>query len=150
MPIFLGFLIPIAAFSFGLGLTLPLLRLERLIFLQDTPSLLQVISGLYEDGEPFIAVLVFAFSVMLPALKILVLGISALHLSSRKWLMALSSLGKWSMMDVMLVALVIFAAKTSGLASAQVLPGLWFYAAATLSTAIAAFMVGRTPSEHSV
>ncbi|SDR33220.1 paraquat-inducible protein A [Pseudovibrio sp. Tun.PSC04-5.I4] len=146
MPVFLGFLIPIAAFSFGLGLTLPLLRMERLYFLQDTPSLIQMINGLYEDGEPTIAVLVFAFSVVLPALKILVLGISALHPSSVKWLMTLSYLGKWSMMDVMLVALVIFAAKTSGLASAQVLPGLWFYAVATLSTAIAAFMVSRTAS----
>ncbi|QUS55183.1 paraquat-inducible protein A [Pseudovibrio brasiliensis] len=143
MPVLLGFLIPIAAFSFALGLTLPLLSMERLYFLQDTPSLLQVISGLYEDGEVSIAGLVFVFSVFLPALKILVLGISALHRSSSKWLTTLSYLGKWSMMDVMLVALVIFAAKTSGLASAQVLPGLWFYAGATLSTAVAAFMVGR-------
>lgn len=144
MPVLLGFLIPIAAFSFGLGLTLPLLQMERLYFLQDTPNLLQVINGLYEDGEPTIAILVFAFSVALPALKIVVLGISALHRSSRKWLRTLSYLGKWSMMDVMLVALVIFAAKTSGLASAEVLPGLWFYAAATLSTALAAFMVGHS------
>ncbi|KZK98335.1 paraquat-inducible protein A [Pseudovibrio ascidiaceicola] len=143
MPVLLGFLIPIAAFSFGLGLTLPLLSMERLYFLEDTPSLLQVIGGLYDEGEVSIAGLVFLFSVFLPALKILVLGISALHRSTSKWLRALSYLGKWSMMDVMLVALVIFAAKTSGLASAQVLPGLWFYAAATLSTAVAAFMVGR-------
>lgn len=143
MPVLLGFLIPIAAFSFGLGLTLPLLSMERLYFLEDTPSLLQVIGGLYDEGEVSIAGLVFLFSVFLPALKILVLGISALHRSTNKWLRALSYLGKWSMMDVMLVALVIFAAKTSGLASAQVLPGLWFYAAATLSTAVAAFMVGR-------
>ena len=146
MPVLLGFLIPIAAFSFALGLTLPLLSMERLYFLEDTPSLLQVVSGLYGDGEISIAGLVFVFSVLLPALKILVLGISALHRSSGRWLRALSYLGKWSMMDVMLVALVIFAAKTSGLASAQVLPGLWFYAGATLSTAIAAFMVRRGAS----
>ncbi len=143
MPVLLGVLIPVAAFSFSLGLTLPLLSMERLYFLEDRPSLLQVIRGLYEGDEVSIAGLVFLFSVLLPGLKILVLGISALHRPSSKWLRVLSYLGKWSMMDVMLVALVIFAAKTSGLASAQVLPGLWFYAAATLSTAVAAYVVGR-------
>ena len=41
------------------------------------------------------------------------------------WLRALSN---WSMLDVVLVALVIFAAKTSGLATAFTQPGLWFFA----------------------
>jgi len=41
-------------------------------------------------------------------------------------------LSKWSMMDVMLVAIVIFAAKTSGLAQAFTQPGLWFYAASAI------------------
>ena len=36
------------------------------------------------------------------------------------------------MMDVMLVALVIVAAKTSGMASAFTQPGLWFYAASAI------------------
>ena len=36
------------------------------------------------------------------------------------------------MMDVMLVAIVVFAAKSSGLANAVSQPGLWFYAASTL------------------
>ena len=45
-------------------------------------------------------------------------------------------LGKWSMMDVMLVALVIVAAKTSGMASAFTQPGLWFYAASAIMTGL--------------
>ena len=56
----------------------------------------------------------------------------------------LSMVSKWSMLDVMLVALVLFAAKTSGLAAAAILPGLWFYAAATLSTAFAASLCTRS------
>ena len=50
-----------------------------------------------------------------------------------KWLPALS---KWSMLDVVLVALVIFAAKTSGLADAASRIGLWFFAASSLLTAL--------------
>ncbi len=36
------------------------------------------------------------------------------------------------MLDVVLVALVIFAAKTSGLATAFTQPGLWFFAASAV------------------
>ena len=50
------------------------------------------------------------------------------------WFRALSN---WSMLDVVLVALVIFAAKTSGLATAFTKPGLWFFAASAVLTATA-------------
>ncbi|MNL72332.1 Paraquat-inducible protein A [compost metagenome] len=44
----------------------------------------------------------------------------------------LPHLSRWSMMDVLLVAVVIFAAKSSGLAEAFTQPGLWFYAISAL------------------
>ena len=47
------------------------------------------------------------------------------------------------MADVLVVALVIFAAKTSGLADAATQAGIWFYAAATLLSAVAAFILTR-------
>ena len=45
------------------------------------------------------------------------------------------------MMDVILVAIIVFAAKTSGLASAFTLPGLWFYAASVVLTVAAAALL---------
>lgn len=57
------------------------------------------------------------------------------------WIRAMS---KWSMLDVVLVALVIFAAKTSGLAKAFTMPGLWFFAASAILTAAASQMVGKS------
>ena len=47
------------------------------------------------------------------------------------------------MMDVMLVAIVIAAAKTSGLATAFTEPGLWCYAGAALMTTVVQFLVAR-------
>ncbi|MGO7917473.1 paraquat-inducible protein A, partial [Rhizobium ruizarguesonis] len=41
-------------------------------------------------------------------------------------------LSKWSMMDVLLVAIVIAAAKTTGLADAFTQPVLWCYAASSM------------------
>ncbi len=47
------------------------------------------------------------------------------------------------MMDVLLVAILVFAAKTSGLASAASQPGIWFYAGSAALAAIAAELVKR-------
>jgi len=41
-------------------------------------------------------------------------------------------LSKWSMMDVMLVALLTVAARTSGVTSAFTQAGLWFHAASAI------------------
>jgi len=46
-------------------------------------------------------------------------------------------------MDVMLVAIVIAAAKTSGLANAFTEPGLWCYAGSALTMSAVQWMVAR-------
>lgn len=143
MRLLLGLLLPVATFSFALGLTLPLMKLERLYFLEDTPSLTEIVLGLWSDGEPLLAVVILIFSVLLPAVKIILTHVAALKGGSGRSLSILSAIGKWSMLDVMLVALVLFAAKTSGLAEASALPGLWFYATATIAAALAANVCKR-------
>lgn len=136
-----------APFTFALGLTLPLMRFEKLFILEETPSLVEVIASLAREGEMPLAIVIGVFSVILPAVKILAVIVAALGGGARP-LALLSAVGKWSMMDVMLVALVIFASKTSGLAIAVSQPGLWFYAAATLTTALIAVLLraGQDPS----
>lgn len=143
MRVFIAFLLPLATFSFALGLTQPLMRFERLYFLEDRPSLLDIVQGLWLDQEPVLAGVIALFSIGLPAVKILLTHLAALTGSKARHLALLSTVSKWSMLDVMLVALVLFAAKTSSLADAAVLPGLWFYATATLSTALAAALSAR-------
>ncbi|MXN65445.1 paraquat-inducible protein A [Stappia sp. GBMRC 2046] len=143
MRFVLAVLLPMATGCFVLGLVLPLMKMERLYFLEDKPSLVEIVSGLWADGDAILAAAVAVFSILFPALKLLGLHLAALGTSARVPLSMFAALGKWSMMDVMLVALVIFAAKTSGLASATSLPGLWLYASATLLTAISAVIARR-------
>jgi paraquat-inducible protein A len=125
-----------ATFSFACGIILPLIQIERLLFFTDEPSLIGIIAGLWSTGDRPLAALIALFSVIFPALKLLLLHIAAYSKPPRPtvpgWLRALSN---WSMLDVLLVALVIFAAKTSGLATAASKPGLWFFAASALLTA---------------
>ena len=51
-------------------------------------------------------------------------------------------------MDVLIVALVIVAAKTGGIATALTQPGLWFYLASALLAIIAHIVRGRLRQER--
>lgn len=139
----LALLLPLATGCFVLGLTLPLLELERLLVLTDRPSLLQLVVGLWGDGETLLASVVALFSIVFPLAKLAGLHVAVVAGKPGRSLQMLGALGKWSMMDVMLVALVIFAAKTSGLATAVTQPGLLFYAGAVVLSALAAVLAHR-------
>lgn len=144
MRLVIAFLLPIATFSFALGITLPLMRLEKLYFLEERPSLIDVIHGLWIEGDAALAAVIALFSIVFPAAKIGLTHVAAVTGGRARSLALLSAVSKWSMLDVMLVALVLFAAKTSGLAAASLLPGLWFYAGATLVTAMAAMLCQKS------
>ena len=94
-------------------------------------------------GDWLISALVALFSVAFPAAKLLVLHIAAHSPDKMRWVERVSILSKWSMADVLIVALAIFAAKTSGLAAAATQAGIWFYAGATLLSAITAILLTR-------
>lgn len=136
-------LVLVAAFSFGLGLTLPIVTLDRLYFFTEQPSLLQIVSGLWRDGNVALALVVSLVSVAFPTAKLAWLQLVVTGVT-RRGLGHLHALGRWSMMDVLVVALVVFGAKTSGFAAAIAEPGLWFFAAATLCAAAAAMLLERT------
>jgi paraquat-inducible protein A len=134
-----------ATASFAFGIVLPLIRVERLIIFTDEPSLIAMISGLWTTGDWTLAAIIALFSVAFPTMKLLVLHMVAYGGSTHteripRWFRALS---KWSMLDVVLVALVVFAAKTSGLATAFTKPGLWFFAASAVLTATASGLAER-------
>ncbi|MCB1465152.1 MAG: paraquat-inducible protein A [Nitratireductor sp.] len=144
MPALRPLLLLLASISFGLGISLPLIRLEKLYFFTETPSLIGVVSGLWTQGDMALAGLVAAFSLIFPVVKMATVYEAAF--GSGRFPAWAGVLSKWSMMDVLLVAILIFAAKTSGLASAVSQPGIWFYAASTLLTAIAAGGMGNEKS----
>lgn len=141
-------LLMLAPLCLGLGLVLPLVRFEKLYFFTDSPSLLGIIFSLWQGGDGALSVLIGLFSVIFPAVKLIGLiaeWIAAGREGPGKLARIVPLLSKWSMMDVMLVAIVIFAAKTSGLAQAFTQPGLWFYTASALIAGVLQGMLHRTP-----
>ena len=134
-------LLVLSALCLAFGLVLPLVRFEKLYFFNETPSLVDIVVSLWGQGSGGLAVLVGLFSIVFPVVKLFGIALEAtasVPPDGRASVLArlLPVLGKWSMMDVMLVALVIVAAKTSGMASAFTQPGLWFYAASAIMTGL--------------
>ena len=142
-----GAAVPVILFAasvcFALGLVLPVAVFETLFVFTERPSLIEVIEGLWQEGDVAIAFLVGLFSIVFPAAKLLVLHLAAYAPERLHWVERVGVLSKWSMADVLVVAIAIFAAKTSGLAEAATQSGIWFYAAATLLSAAAAVILTR-------
>ena len=135
----------VAAFTLALGLTMPLMNVSKLYVFEENPSLLGIVQALWNGGDPLLATIVALFSIVLPITKLGVAQLALAHKSpaGRRLHRSIGVLSKWSMLDVLLVALVIFGAKTSGLATAIAQPGLWFFAASAILSAIAAHLIVR-------
>lgn len=126
-----------ASISFALGITLPLMRFESFYVFSTDASLIKVILSLWGGEDKGLAILVALVSIVFPLTKILLVAVEEIAGNQLTQSNALARLvpvlSKWSMMDVLLVAIVIFATKTSGLAQAFTQPGLWFYAGSSLA-----------------
>ncbi|RKE83907.1 paraquat-inducible protein A [Rhizobium sp. AG855] len=124
----------------ALGVTLPLMRFESFYVLKREASLIEIVAALWNGGDAALSVLVALFSIVFPLAKLVL--VAGENLAPKRCLASdrigrlVPHLARWSMMDVFLVAIVIFAAKTSGLTEAFTQPGLWLYAGSSLMVAL--------------
>jgi paraquat-inducible protein A len=133
----LSFAIIGAAVCLALGISLPIIRLTKYVFWSTEHSLLSTVQVLIHDGQMFLGLTVLIFSIVLPVLKLLyLLLISTLPTAElvrhHRRLKALEWLGKWSMHDVLVLALTIFFIKAQGLYDAASLAGVYFFTAAVM------------------
>jgi paraquat-inducible protein A len=133
----LSFAIIGAAVCLALGISLPIIRLTKYVFWSTEHSLLSTVQVLIHDGQMFLGLTVLIFSIVLPILKLLyLLLISTLPTAElvrhHRRLKALEWLGKWSMHDVLVLALTIFFIKAQGLYDAASLAGVYFFTAAVM------------------
>ncbi len=126
-----------ASISLALGISLPSIKLTKFYFFSTEFSLISTVWTLLQRNQIFLGVIVLVFSILLPVFKILYLVIlttmppDALQRQYRR-LRALEWLGKWSMHDVLVLALMIFFLKSSGIYDARSLSGVYFFTAAVV------------------
>jgi len=147
----LSFLIILATVFFVLGIILPVIRFTTVYVWTAEHSILSIIYALYESNEYFLCAVVFAVSIFFPFLKLfyLLTLVTSPDLSPefrRRSFSTMEWLGRYSMTDVMVLALMIFYVNSSGYTEAGVMPGVYFFAASALITMLAYAWANTVPA----
>ena len=117
------------------GLTEPILRLEKFWFFESTTSVWGGTMTLLAEQEYFLGWVILLFSIAFPIAKnLLMLLILHARLRSTHLLHWLAVLGKWSMLDVFLCALLVASIKLGAVAQAELQPGVYYFAASIILT----------------
>lgn len=138
----LSFLIIVATVCFALGVYMPVIRFTTVYVWTREHSIVTIIWALYQNEEIFLCCVLFAFSLLVPLLKLfylltLVISPDLSPEFRQKSVSTMEWLGRYSMTDVMVLALMIFYVNSSGYTEATVLPGTYFFAASALITMLA-------------
>lgn len=138
----LSFLIIVATVCFALGIILPVIRFTTVYVWTNEHSIATIIYALFENQEYFLTVILFLFSILFPFLKLfylltLVTSPDIPHEFRRRSIATMEWIGRYSMTDVMVLALMIFYVNSSGYTEASVQPGVYFFAASALITMLA-------------
>lgn len=133
----LGPLLALSLILLIAGVTLPAFDVTRFYFFRDEFSIIGSLTTLASEGEWLIVSLITLFSIAFPSVKILALGKLLWwddidHDKSRRTAQLISLLGKWSMADVFIIALLILSIKGSFIADAKTLNGIYAFAASAL------------------
>ncbi len=129
-----------------IGLSLPLLYSQKL-FWESTYSVWVGILALWRQGEQLLATLLFFFSILFPSVKLLALAIIwFVKLSEHKRVVLLhwlGLLGKWSMLDVFVVAILIVLVKLGPFVKIEPRAGVYVFAAAIVASMFTTMHIDR-------
>jgi len=119
------------------GFVMPMLTITKFMMVSNSFSIVSGIWQLLKDGQLFIFILVASFSIVLPIAKIGLL-FNLLHPNTthpnrrKKLLQLMHDYGRWAMLDVMVVAILIVTVKLGAIASVEVHSGLYIFGLAVL------------------
>lgn len=115
------------------GLTLPVIETTQLVFWKSSYTIIDGIINLWKDGHYVLSIVIFVFSIIFPAIKLGGQGwlwFQPFDAARRqRWIRAIRVLGKWSMLDVFVVALVVVITQSGGLLDATPKLGIYLFGA---------------------
>jgi paraquat-inducible protein A len=129
----------LAALLLAVGLVSPMMTIEKFLILRNTFSVLSGVVELLKSGQVLLSAVIFGFSIVIPILKLLVLfrltgSASQRCENTHRYLKLMHDYGRWSMLDVFVVALLIVTVKLGPIANVQVHFGLFAFCSAMLVT----------------
>jgi paraquat-inducible protein A len=150
----LGPMIGIAAAMLAAAWFLPMMSVQRFVFWQDDLSFAAALFELVESGEYGLFAILFVFSVVFPVVKLLLAFILWRRVDAKdpnlmRYLGLIEQFGRWSMLDVFVVALSVVAIKFSIIANVEVHWGVYFFATAILTSMVVVQRLTRMAFAHS-
>lgn len=139
----------LATLCLGLGVFLPVVEVSNLAIFATRFSIAEAAWELIADEQYLLGVVIVVFSVVFPLGKILAAAVlwrryCASGATPDKWIGRLEFFGRWSCADVLLVAVAIVVAKSSGIANARMEIGMWFFAASIVLMGIGVYRLKKT------
>ena len=149
--VFIFTIITASLISWFVGILAPIMTIEvfkdlplvgHTIFKYESKSIWATIKTLWDIDRYFIAVMVGLFSVVIPVIKTFAVYISIFY---KKSLKIMNFIGKWSMADVFIVALLLanLTLNTDEYTDAQMQMGLYFFTMYVIFSIIATYIASR-------
>jgi paraquat-inducible protein A len=139
-------LIAAALLLFGTGIFFPFFHVTKFWVFDDAVSVVGGIITLFRQGEYFLFAVLTLFTLVFPCVKLGLLAIVWLERAHdlarvRRLHGWVESLGKWSMLDVFVVAILIVAMKSAAVADIQIGVGLYLFTFSVVATQFASAWV---------
>ncbi len=131
---------------------MPILKITKFILVENTFSIISGTIKLLKDGQIFLFIIITGFSILLPILKMVVLNqlLSKKQITPvefKKYLHWMHLYGKWSMLDVFVVAILVVTVKLGAIANVEMCAGLYAFAGAVLLTMYVTASVAKLAKE---
>lgn len=120
--------------------------LGQTVFQFESKSIVSALLKLYESGQVAIAVVIFVFTILTPIFKslmmLVVLFSQNLHFS-QKSIRVLKTIGKWSMLDVFVIAILVtyFTTKSGGATDATLQIGVFYFVAYVIASMFLTYLI---------
>lgn len=145
-----------ACIAFLLGVFLPFVTILKQVSIlglsvfseKNTVSMISGIWSLMKEGQWLLFFVLLLFSIVFPVLKLAILFPICCdrgdELKVKKHLKFLSITGKWSMLDVVVIGILVVTLKLGDMVEVKIHSGIYFFTASVLLTMIISTVAGMT------
>lgn len=120
--------------------------LGQSVFQFESKSIVSALQKLYESGQTAIAVVIFLFTIVTPIFKsfmmLIILFSQSLHFSNKS-IKILKTIGKWSMLDVFVIAILVtyFTTKSGGATDATLQIGVYYFVTYVIASMLLTYLI---------
>jgi len=120
--------------------------LGQTVFQFESKSIVSALLKLYESGQVAIAVVIFVFTLLTPIFKSIMMAVVLFSQSfhfSQKSIKVLKAIGKWSMLDVFVIAILVtyFTTKSGGATDATLQIGVYYFVTYVISSMLLTYLI---------